>query len=38
MEFGDLNGDGRLDAVTGQGESRSFLNRVYVGGAGVPVF
>lgn len=30
-DFGDLNGDGKLDLVTGQGESGSFLDRVYVG-------
>lgn len=28
-EMGDLNGDDRLDIVTGQGESGSFLNRVH---------
>ncbi len=26
----DLNGDGRLDVVTAQGESGSFLNRIYI--------
>jgi hypothetical protein len=26
----DLNGDGRLDVVTAQGESGSFVNRIYV--------
>ncbi len=30
IEFGDLNGDGRLDIVTAQGESGSFRNRVYI--------
>ena len=30
-DFGDLNGDGKLDVVTGQGESGSFLDRVYIG-------
>jgi MYXO-CTERM domain-containing protein len=37
IELGDMNGDGRLDAVTGQGESGSFLNRFYVGSMDVPV-
>lgn len=37
FEFGDLNGDGRLDVVTGQGESGSYLNRVYTGTAMTPV-
>jgi len=37
FDFGDLDGDGRLDAVTGQGESGSFLNRVYLGAATAPV-
>ena len=27
---GDLTGDGRLDIVTGQGESGVFLNRIYI--------
>lgn len=31
FEFGDLNGDGRLDCVTGQGESGSFVDRLYLG-------
>jgi len=35
LDFGDLNGDGRLDAVTGQGESGNFLNRLYVGTNGL---
>lgn len=30
-DFGDLNGDGKLDVVTGQGESGAFLNKVYIG-------
>jgi hypothetical protein len=30
MDFGDLDGDGRIDAVTGQGESGSFINRLYL--------
>jgi hypothetical protein len=30
-DFGDLNGDGKLDVATGQGESGSFLDKVYVG-------
>lgn len=37
FEFGDLNGDGRLDVVTGQGESGSYLNRVYLGTMMQPV-
>jgi len=36
-QMGDLNGDGRLDIATGQGESGSFLNRVYFGNNLVPV-
>ena len=36
FDFGDLDGDGRLDAVTGQGES-TFLDRVYLGTALAPV-
>ncbi len=36
-ELGDLDGDGRLDMVTGEGESGSFLNRVYLGTTAVPV-
>jgi len=31
LDVGDLDGDGRLDAVTGQGESGKFTNRVYRG-------
>ena len=37
LDFGDLDGDGRLDAVTGQGESGSFVDRVYLGTALAPV-
>jgi hypothetical protein len=35
-EFGDLNGDGRLDLVTGQGECSS-SDEVYLGNASMPV-
>jgi MYXO-CTERM domain-containing protein len=35
-EFGDLNGDGRLDLVTGQGECSS-SDEVYFGNASMPV-
>jgi MYXO-CTERM domain-containing protein len=35
MEFGDLNGDGRLDAFTAQGEGNLQLERVYLGTASV---
>lgn len=31
LDLGDLNGDGILDAVTAQGESGSYLNRLYLG-------
>ncbi|NUQ78753.1 MAG: VCBS repeat-containing protein, partial [Polyangiaceae bacterium] len=37
FEFGDLNGDGRLDVVTGQGEGNPQLNRVYIGTDTAPV-
>lgn len=37
IDFGDLNGDGRLDALTAQGESTPQLERVYLGNAGVAV-
>lgn len=37
MDFGDLNGDGRLDAVTGQGEGAPKDDRVYFGTAAVAV-
>lgn len=30
IEVGDLNGDGRLDVVTAQGESGSFVNRIFI--------
>jgi hypothetical protein len=35
-EFGDLNGDGRLDLVTGQGECSS-SDEVYLGNGSMPV-
>ncbi|MBK9036575.1 MAG: VCBS repeat-containing protein [Myxococcales bacterium] len=31
LDLGDLDGDGRLDAITAQGEGGAFLNRVYLG-------
>ncbi|MFO0756481.1 MAG: VCBS repeat-containing protein [Byssovorax sp.] len=31
LDLGDVDGDGRLDAVTAQGESGPFLNRLYLG-------
>src|SRR5262249_7292325 len=37
FEFGDVNGDGRLDCVTGQGESGQFIQRLYLGTANAPV-
>jgi MYXO-CTERM domain-containing protein len=37
IELGDMNGDGRLDAVTGQGETGSFLDRFYAGSVDVAV-
>lgn len=37
IDFGDLDGDGRLDAMTAQGESSPQLERVYLGNAGLPV-
>jgi len=37
LDAGDLDGDGRLDAVTGQGESGNLRNRVYLGIADNPV-
>lgn len=37
MDFGDLDGDGRLDAVTGQGEGNPSINQVYFGNANHPV-
>jgi MYXO-CTERM domain-containing protein len=36
FDFGDVNGDGRLDVATAQGES-SFLDRLYLGTSSVPV-
>lgn len=37
LDFGDVNGDGRLDAITGQGESGPFDNRLYLGNSSLPV-
>jgi hypothetical protein len=37
LDLGDLDGDGRLDAVTAQGESGSFLDRVYLGNTEEPL-
>jgi MYXO-CTERM domain-containing protein len=37
IDFGDLTGDGRLDAMTAQGESTPQLERVYFGNQGVAV-
>lgn len=37
LDMGDLNGDGRLDVVTGQGESGSYLNRLYLGLESLPL-
>lgn len=37
FDFGDVNGDGRLDVVTAQGEATPKLNRVYLGTDKVPV-
>lgn len=36
MDLGDVNGDGILDAVTGQGETGSFVDRLYLGTADQP--
>jgi MYXO-CTERM domain-containing protein len=36
MDFGDLDGDGRLDAVTGQGEGSPQTNLVYLGAPAAP--
>jgi MYXO-CTERM domain-containing protein len=35
-EMGDLNGDHRIDIATGQGESGSFVDRVFLGTDGLP--
>jgi hypothetical protein len=37
IDLGDVNGDGRIDAITGQGEGSPQLNRLYLGAAGLPV-
>ena len=37
LDLGDVDGDGRLDAVTAQGEGGDFTNRLYLGGADQPV-
>ncbi len=37
FDFGDLNGDGRVDVVTAQGEGNPRLDRVYLGTDKVPV-
>ncbi len=37
IDLGDLDGDGRLDAVTAQGESGAYLNRLYLGTTAAPV-
>lgn len=37
MDFGDLDGDGRIDVVTGQGEGSPRVNRVYTGSPTQPV-
>jgi len=34
LKVGDVNGDGRLDIVTAQGESSSFRNRLYINTTG----
>ena len=36
FDFGDVNGDGRIDCATSQGES-SFLDRLYLGTPNAPV-
>ncbi|MSP26051.1 MAG: hypothetical protein EXR75_13005, partial [Myxococcales bacterium] len=37
IDFGDLDGDGRIDAVTGQGEGNPRRERLYLGTASVPI-
>jgi hypothetical protein len=37
LDLGDVDGDGRLDAITAQGESGSLQNRLYLGVAPQPV-
>ncbi len=37
LDFGDLNGDGRVDAVSAQGEGTPQLNRMYFGSSTMPV-
>ncbi|MSQ82300.1 MAG: VCBS repeat-containing protein [Myxococcales bacterium] len=37
LDLGDVDGDGRLDAVTAQGEGGDFTNRLYLGGTDQPV-
>ena len=36
IKVADLNGDGRYDVVTAQGESGSFVNRIYINVTGNP--
>jgi MYXO-CTERM domain-containing protein len=36
-EMGDLDGDHRIDIATGEGESGSFLNRVFLATAALPI-
>jgi VCBS repeat protein len=37
IDFADINDDGRIDAVTGQGEGQPRVERLYYGTASVPV-
>ncbi len=37
IDFADINGDGRLDAVTGQGEGNPQTNRIYLGNGSQPL-